>query len=48
MKIKSSQRLLAQTVVTACGHVEEGPGADETEGDRRATVAYHSVTARNH
>jgi hypothetical protein len=29
MKIMSSQRLLAQPVVTACGHVEEGPSADE-------------------
>jgi hypothetical protein len=29
MKIMSSQRLLAQSVVTACGHVEEGPSADE-------------------
>jgi hypothetical protein len=25
----SSQHLLAQPVVTACGHVEEGPSADE-------------------
>jgi hypothetical protein len=29
MKIMSSQRLLVQPVVTACGHVEEGPSADE-------------------
>jgi hypothetical protein len=29
MKIMSSQHLLAQPVVTACGHVEEGPSADE-------------------
>jgi hypothetical protein len=29
MKIMSLQRLLAQTVVTACGHVEEGPSADK-------------------
>ena len=29
MKIMSSQQLLAQPVVTACGHVEEGPSADE-------------------
>jgi hypothetical protein len=29
MKIMSSQCLLAQPVVTACGHVEEGPSADE-------------------
>ena len=29
MNIMSSQCLLAQPVVTACGHVEEGPSADE-------------------
>ena len=29
MKIMSSQHLLAQPVVTACGHVEEGPSADK-------------------
>jgi hypothetical protein len=29
MKIMSSQHLLAQPVVTVCGHVEEGPSADE-------------------
>jgi hypothetical protein len=29
MKIMSSQCPLAQPVVTACGHVEEGPSADE-------------------
>jgi hypothetical protein len=29
MKIMSSQHLLAQSVVTTCGHVEEGPSADE-------------------
>jgi hypothetical protein len=29
MKIISSQRLLVQPVVTACGHVEEGPSADK-------------------
>jgi hypothetical protein len=29
MKIISSQCLLAQPVVTTCGHVEEGPSADE-------------------
>jgi hypothetical protein len=29
MKIMSSQHLLVQPVVTVCGHVEEGPSADE-------------------
>jgi hypothetical protein len=29
MKIMSSKCLLAQPVVTACGHMEEGPSADE-------------------
>jgi hypothetical protein len=29
MKIMSSKHLLAQPVVTACGHMEEGPSADE-------------------
>ena len=29
MKITSSHHILVQPVVTACGHVEEGPSADE-------------------
>jgi hypothetical protein len=29
MKIMSSKHLLAQPVVTVCGHMEEGPSADE-------------------
>jgi hypothetical protein len=29
MKIMSSQHLLAQTLVTACAHVEEGPSSDK-------------------
>ena len=29
MKIMSSQCLLVKTVVTMCGHVEEGPSADK-------------------
>jgi hypothetical protein len=29
MKTISLQRLIAQSVVTACGHVEEGPSADK-------------------
>jgi hypothetical protein len=29
MNIMSSKRLFAQPVVTACGHMEEGPSADE-------------------
>jgi hypothetical protein len=29
MNIMSSKHLLAHPVVTACGHMEEGPSADE-------------------
>jgi hypothetical protein len=47
MKTISSQRLIAQPVVTACGHVEEGPSADKLHL-RISGIASGSVKTRDH
>jgi len=47
MKIMSSKCLLVQPMVTACGHMEEGPSADELHlGISR--IAFGSVETLDH
>jgi hypothetical protein len=47
MKIMSSQCLLAQPVVTVCGHVEEGPSVDKLHLGISG-IAYGSVETLDH